>query len=88
VYSWLLRSAAATLGGMTSSTEPRTFAAGDRVRVRPGVTGGVSDGDEGTVHSVLAAERPVRVALDGDGPDLHAFEPDELELVRAAERCA
>lgn len=71
---------------MTSSTQPRIFAAGDRIRVRAGVTGGVAGGDEGTVHSVgpLGTSRPVRVALDGDYPEPRAFELDELELVRAA----
>ena len=72
----------------SSSTQQRGFAAGDRVRVRPGVTGGVSGGDEGVVRSVNPAgtTRPVQVAIDGDGPEPRDFEADELELIRAADR--
>lgn len=66
----------------------RTFTAGDRVRVRPGVTGGVTGGDEGEVRSLgpLGSQRPVRVALDGDDGEPRSFEVDELEPIRAAHR--
>jgi hypothetical protein len=66
----------------------RDFAAGDRVRVREGVTGGVAPGDCGTVHTVgpLGAERPVRVHLDGDGPEPRGFDVDELERIEAVEQ--
>lgn len=65
-----------------------SFTKDDRVRVRPGVTGGVAAGDEGVVRSVgpLGSQRPVRVALDGDDGEPRSFEVDELELVRAAGR--
>lgn len=64
----------------------RSFAEGDRVRVRPGVTGGVEGGDEGLVRSVLphSSKRPVRVALDGDDGEPRGFEAEELDLVRRA----
>jgi hypothetical protein len=74
---------------MSSSTDQRDLTAGDRVRVREGVTGGVAPGDRGTVHSVgpLGTERPVRVCLDGDGPDdPKGFDVDELELIEAAQQ--
>lgn len=66
----------------------RAFAAGDRVRVREGVTGGVAPGDRGTVHTVgpLGTERPVRVYLDGDGPEPRGFDPGELELIEAVQQ--
>lgn len=72
----------------SSSTHQRGLAAGDRVRVREGVTGGVAPGDRGTVHTVgpLGTERPVRVYLDGDDPDPKAFDVDELELIEAAQQ--
>jgi hypothetical protein len=73
---------------MSSSTDQRDLAAGDRVRVREGVTGGgARPGDLGTVHTVAPyGVRPVRVFLDGDGPEPRGFEVDELELLEAVEQ--
>ena len=64
------------------------LATGDRVRVREGVTGGARPGDLGTVHTVglRGTERPVRVYLDGDGPEPRGFDVDELELIEAAQQ--
>jgi hypothetical protein len=68
---------------METSNQPRTLAPGDRVRVRPDVTGGVAGGESGTVQSLDPAgtRRPVNVVLDGDGQESRAFEPDELEPI-------
>jgi hypothetical protein len=73
---------------METNDRQRALAAGDRVRVRPDVSGGVSPGDLGTVRSVGPPDsaRPVRVALDGDDPEPRGFEPTELELMEGADR--
>jgi hypothetical protein len=70
----------------TTADHGRTLAPGDRVRVRPGVTGGARGGDTGTVHSIapLATRRPVQVALDDDPAEPRGFEHDEIELVDEA----
>jgi len=70
----------------SSSTRRHELEAGDRVRVREGVTGGVTAGETGTVHSVgpLDAARPIRAVLDDDGPEPREFALDELELIEAA----
>jgi hypothetical protein len=70
----------------TADNAGRTLAPGDRVRVRPGVTGGARGGDTGTVHSIvpLAVNRPVRVALDDDPAEPLGFEDTELDLIDEA----
>jgi len=69
------------------TTEAHTYAEGDPVRVRAGVSGGVTPGDQGIVHAVRppGSERPVRVTFQGD-PEPRDFEPDELEPAAAADR--
>ena len=54
------------------------YARGDRVRVRPGTTGGVAGGESGTVrHTARPAPRTVSVLLDGES-EPRDFEPGEL----------
>ena len=72
---------------METTNQQRALAPGDRVRVRPDVTGGVAGGESGTVQSLApGTKRPVNVVLDSDDQESRAFEPDELELIEAADR--